>query len=559
MSRHLLAVPLLVALACATERAPAPSKAAAPAGPAVAEAPAPSAPSAFAPVAPIGPDEWWNGAVFYEVFVRSFADSGSDGSGDLKGLIAHLDYLNDGNPATRDDLGVDALWLMPIFGSPSTHGYDVIDYEHVNREYGTDQDLATLVEAAHRRGMKVILDLPLNHTSERHPWFRDAVSGPDSPRRAWYEWSPKDPGWGQPWDLNTPAWHRWGREYYYGLFSSGMPDLNYRNPEVREEMKRIVRLWLDSGVDGFRLDAVRFLVETGPMRGQVSTPETHAYLKELSAAARSVKPQAALVGEVWSITEDIADYYGNGNDELVLAFDFPLAAAIVSAAKNGRIEALASVLAAVRKSYPPGAVDAPFLTNHDQKRIATEVGKDPARLRLAAALLFTLPGSPFVYQGEELGQENGPGQGDEEKRTPLSWECQGSGHGFTDIAPWRAFAPGAERACVSAEGADPGSLLSWYRTLIALRKSTPALARGDLQLVKVPGAPRSTVAFLRRNGTDAVLVVHNAAGEPADTGLLDVAGSAAEPLLPGAARLERGEGGWRATLPPFGSGIWRLR
>ncbi len=557
MRCHLLAASALLAYGCASSRPLATAEAGASA---TAATPAlVAAPSPFAPVPPAGPDEWWNGAVFYEVFVRSFADSDGDGSGDLRGLIAHLDYLNDGDPNTHDDLGVDALYLMPVFESPSTHGYDVTDYEHVNREYGTDADLTALLEAAHRRGLTVILDLPLNHTSERHPWFRQATAEPDGPRRGWYQWSPKNPGWGQPWDLNTRAWHRYGREYYYGLYGGALPDLNFRNPEVREEMKAVVRRWLERGVDGFRLDAVRFLVETGPMRGQVSTPETHASLKELAASARSVKPQAPLVGEVWSITEDIADYYGNGHDELQLAFDFPLAAAIVSAVKNGRTDELASVLAAVKKAYPRGAVDAPFLTNHDQRRIATEVGGDPARLRLAAAMLLTLPGSPFVYQGEELGQENGPGQADEEKRTPMSWDCRGPGHGFSEISPWRAFAPGADRSCVTAERADPASLLSWYRTLIALRRSTPALARGELEPVKVPGAPRSAVAFLRRSGAEAVLVVHNAGAEPVDTGLLEVAGSSAEPLLPGSPALSRQEGGWRATLPPFTSGVWRLR
>ncbi len=281
---RVLASALLAALAAACS---SPMAAASASGAATAPAPPPPSPA----------HPWWNGAVFYEVYVRSFADSGEDGAGDLKGLIAHLDYLNDGDPSTHDDLGVDALWLLPVFASPSAHGYDVTDFEHVNREYGTDGDLAALLEAAHRRGMKVILDLPLNHTSERHPWFREAVSDPRSPHRSWYEWSPTNPGWGQPWDLNTPAWHRAGDAYYYGLFGSGLPDLNYLNPEVREEMKRIVRLWLARGVDGFRLDAVRFLVETGPMRGQVSTPETHAYVKELSAAIRGGRPQAAPVGE----------------------------------------------------------------------------------------------------------------------------------------------------------------------------------------------------------------------------------------------------------------------
>jgi glycosidase len=223
------------------------------------------------------------------------------------------------------------------------------------------------------------------------------------------------------------------------------------------------------------------------------------------------------------------------------------------------VEELASVLRAVQRSYPAGTVDAPFLTNHDQPRLATQLGGDPARLRLAAALLLTLPGSPFVYQGEELGQENGPGQDDVEKRTPYPWTCSPPGHGFTTGRPWHAFAPGAEVRCAAAEAADPGSLLSWYRTLIALRRASPALTRGDLRLVPVPGAPRSTLAFLRRGGEEALLVVHNAAPEPADTGLLDVAGSTAEPLLPGAARLEREGTGWRAILPAHGSGVWRVR
>jgi glycosidase len=405
----------------------------------------------------------------------------------------------------------------------------------------------------------VILDLPLNHTSDRHPWFVDSASGPRSARRDWYEWSPKNPGWGQPWSLTTPAWHRRGGAFYYGLFESGMPDLNYRNPQVVAEMERVMRWWQERGVDGFRLDAARYLVETGPVRGQASTGETHALLKELAAKVHARDGLAVLVGEVWSVTEDIADYYGDGTDELELAFDFPLSAAILSLARGGRVDELVSVLKAVKRSYPAGAVDAPFLTNHDQPRVATQLALDPARLRLAAALLFTLPGSPFVYQGEELGQENGPGQDDTEKRTPFSWECAPPGHGFTTGKPWHAFAPGASVHCASAEAADPGSLLSYYRRLIALRKASPALSRGDLSLVSVPGAPRSAIAFLRQAGEEVVLVLHNAGAEPADTGLLRVFGTLAEPLLGEGVELVREEAGWHATLPPLWTGIWRLR
>ena len=572
MPRTGLAAAFLASLlACAVHRpAPPAPLATPPAAPAVAEpapdlagptAPAavPEPPPAFDAVAPAGPDEWWNGAVFYEVYVRSFADSDGDGVGDLRGLAARLDDLRADEEGGPGALGVDALWLMPLFPSPSVHGYDVTDYEHIDPRYGTEEDFRALLESAHRRGLRVVLDLPLNHTSVLHPWFRDSASGPRAPHRDWYEWSPKNPGWGQPWSFSTPAWHRLGGAFYYGLFWSGMPDLNYRNPAVRAEMERVVRLWLSRGVDGFRLDAARFLVETGPGRGQASTPETHAFLKELAADARGARTDAALLGEVWSITEDIADYYGNGSDELQLLLDFPLAAAAVSAAKNGKVEGLSRVLSEVRRSYPRGAVDAPFLTNHDQVRLATQLGQDPARLRLAAALLLTLPGSPVVYQGEELGQENGPGQEDEEKRLPLSWDCTAPGHGFTTGTPWHPFGPDAGRACASAERGDPGSLRSWYRTLIALRHGTPALRRGSLELVPVPGAPRTVLAFLRRSGTEAVLVVHNAGTEAADTGLLQVAGERAEPLLPGQAHLERQADGWRATLPPLGSGAWRLR
>ncbi|HET6436623.1 MAG TPA: alpha-amylase family glycosyl hydrolase [Anaeromyxobacter sp.] len=521
-------------------------------------APPLAAPSPGAERASSRPDEWWKGAVFYQVFVRSFADSDGDGVGDLAGLTDHLDYLNDGDPATHDDLGVDAILLMPVFASPSYHGYDVTDYERIASAYGDLDSFSKLVQAAHRRGLKVILDLPLNHTSDEHPWFKDSASGRASRRRGWYEWSPKDPGWGKPWDLSSKAWHRRGKDFYYGLFEAGMPDLNYQNQEVREEMKRIIRLWLGRGADGFRLDAVRFLVETGPVRGQVSTPLTHAYLKELSQAVRAEKPGAVLVGEVWSVTEDIADYYGNGSDELDLAFDFPLAAAIVSAAANGRTDELSSVLAAARRAYPPGAVDAPFLTNHDQIRIATRVQNDPARLRLAAALLFTLPGSPFVYQGEELGEENGDGQADEEKRTPLPFRCEGAGHGFTNGTPWHAFAKGAEQRCVERERADPTSLLSFYRDLIVLRHASPALLRGDLEPVGLPGAPHSALAFLRKSEAEVVLCIHNAGPEPLDTGPLELPATSAEPLLPGSPPLEAVAGGLRAVLPPLSSGAWRL-
>lgn len=516
---------------------------------------APAAPAAT-PARASG-DLWWKSAVFYEVFVRSFADSDGDGKGDLPGLLSRLDYLNDGNPATSSDLGVDAIWLMPVFASPSTHGYDTTDYEKVNPDYGTNPDLESLVAEAHRRGMRVIIDLVLNHTSDKHPWFQESASSPASPRRDWYLWRPDDPGWGRPWDPGSATWHRRGDAHYYGLFWGGMPDLNYRNPAVREEAKRIARLWLGKGLDGFRLDAVRHLVETGPGAGQSGSPETHAFLREFARAVKEAKPDAVLVGEVWSNTLDISDYYGEKGDELDVLFDFPLADAIVEGVKGGGAETIAAVLEEVRRTYPPGAVDAPFLTNHDQIRIATQLGGDAARLRLAASILLTLPGSPFIWQGEELGVRQPPNNDDEFKRTPLPWDASPGGGFTTAPRPWQRFAPGKEAANVAAESADPASLLSRYRELIRVRRASAALRSGDLAVVRSPPA---VLAYVRRGGGETVLVAHNLGAAEAEVVAPDLAGSAAEPLLadPGAS-LARDGAGWRARLGARSSAVWRLR
>ena len=552
----LLAVPLALLLAaCAASRGAAPAAAAA--GPApLAGAPAAGVAAPAASAGPSAAGPWWNGAVFYEVFVRSFLDSNGDGKGDLPGLIARLDHLNDGDPATTTDLGVDALWLMPVFASPSYHGYDVTDYETVNPDYGTNADLERLFAEAHRRGMRVIVDLVLNHTSDRHPWFVESAASPASPRRDWYVWRADDPGWGQPWNPGQGTWVARNGAFYYAIFWSGMPDLNYRNPAVREEAKRIARLWLSRGADGFRLDAVRHLVETGPGPGQSGNPETHAFLREFAAAVKAAKPDALLVGEVWSHTLDIADYHAPG--ELDVLFDFPLATAIVEGLKGGDGAGIATVLEEVRRTYPPGAVDAPFLTNHDQVRVAAQLQGDAARLRLAAAILLTLPGAPFLWQGEELGMRQAANGDDEFKRTPMPWDGT-PGAGFTSAArPWFRLAPGHEAANVAAESADPGSLLSRYRALIRARHASEALRRGDLAVV--PGTPREVLAFVRRGGGDTVLVAHNLGPGEAAVAVPGLAGATAEAILADAgAALARDGDGWRVRLPARASGLWRVR
>ncbi|OJH42293.1 alpha-amylase family glycosyl hydrolase [Cystobacter ferrugineus] len=513
-------------------------------------------------------DAWYTHAVFYELFVRSFQDSNGDGKGDLPGLISRLDYLNDGDPSTTTDLGVDALWLMPVFASPSYHGYDVTDYERVNPDYGTNEDLERLCAEAHRRGMRVIVDLVINHSSSQHPWFIDSASSPGSARRDWYQWSDKDLGWKPPWDIfaNGSTWHALNGAYYYGVFWSGMPDLNLRTPAVREEVKRLASFWLAKGVDGFRLDAARYLIETGGgLTGQADTAETHAFWREFSEHVRSVKPDAVLVGEAWTTTPLIATYYGSTarlpqGDELPLNFNFPLSEALLKAAQSGDGNGIALKLSEMSGRYPAGVADAPFLTNHDNIRVATQLAGKPGPLVTAASVMLTLPGSPFLYYGEELGLANGPTSRDEDKRTPMPWDSSASG-GFTTGSPWFALAPGHERTNVATQTDDPGSLLSRYRALIRARHASPALERGGLTLLTSTRGRAPTLAFLRTLGSERVLVVHNLGDTSETTGPLELEAESLEPLFTDASVGSPGRSGtaWSLTLPGRATGIWRLR
>ena len=522
-------------------------------------APAPARPPASA-----WKNEWARGAVFYEVFVRSFQDSDGDGKGDLRGLISRLDYLNDGKPETTTDLGVDALWLMPVFESPSYHGYDTTDYAKIASDYGTNTDFLKLLDEAHRRGIRVIVDLVVNHSGAGHPWFVSASSSPSSPYRDFYVWSPTDPGWKQPWGGNTGTWHPSGGAYYYGVFWSGMPDLNWRTPALKEEVKKIASLWLDRGVDGFRLDATRYLVETGAGGGQQDTPETHAALKEFAGHVRRVKPEAFVVGENWADTQVIATYYGSksvpGGDELPASFDFPLADQVLRALSQGNAAPVASKLDEALRLYPKGAIDAPFLTNHDQVRLATQLGKNAGRLRNAAAILLTLPGAPFLYYGEEVGIENGTTGGDESKRTPMPWDATPGG-GFTTGSPWFAFAPGRETANVAAQTGDPASLLSRYRSLIRARGDAPSLAKGDLTVLTPLSGTTPVLAFLRTTPTETVLVAHNLSDGFASAGPYAVSGTSFEKVFVDAGTPDPSgsPGAVRVSLLPRGTGIWRVR
>jgi glycosidase len=500
----------------------------------------------------------------YEVFVRSFRDSDGDGKGDLSGLIEKLDYLNDGDPATTADLGVDALWLMPVFASPSYHGYDTIDYETINPDYGTNADFARLVSEAHRRGIRVVVDFVANHTGSGHPWFADSASSPSSAHRDWYVWRTDDPGWTQPWGGTNLTWHPLNGFYFYGVFWSGMPDLNFRTLAVRREIERLARLWLDRGVDGFRLDAARHIVEDGPGQAQVDTPETHAYWKEFAAFVRATRPQATLVGENWTDTPIIATYYGStaeiaGGDELPMNFDFPLAERVLAGVDSGDASAISAKLAEIQGVYPPGVVDAPFLTNHDQVRVATRLGSNPGKMRNAPAILLTLPGAPFLYYGEEIGLQNGTTNNDEAKRTPMPWDATPGG-GFTTGSPWFPFAPGQGDANVAAQTKDPGSLLSRYRNLVRARKSSPALRTGTLELLTPTSGSSRVLAFVRAEGTERVLVLHNLSDSVAAAGPYSLSIAEAQEIFADAhiGQPVGAAGAWTVSLSSRGSGIWRI-
>ena len=497
--------------------------------------------------------DWVRGAVFYEVFVRSFADSNGDGIGDLKGLTAKLDYLNDGDPKTESDLGVNALWLMPVFDSPSYHGYDVVNYEKIEPDYGTGEDFDRFLAEAHRRGIKVIVDFVMNHSSAQHPWFLDSASSPTSAHRDWYVWRTDNPGWTQPWGGSNPTWHEKNGAFYYGVFWGGMPDLNHATPAVREEMKRLTALWLERGVDGFRLDATRHLFANGPGDLQNDQPETYETLKEYSASVRQKFPRSVLVGENWTDTEKIAPYFG----ELPMSFNFPLAEAILGALTAGEAAGIAAKLEEMAELYPAGAIDAPFLTNHDQRRLATHLGNDPARMRSAAAILLTLPGAPFLYYGEEVGLQNGAGGSDEFKRTPMPWDATPGG-GFTTGKPWFGFAPGKETANVAAQTGDPDSLLSHYRRLIRLRQSSPALQKGTLTVLSPGNRSTPVLAFVREAEGEKVLVVHNVTDKEATAGPYNMAAAGLDRIF-GSGEKRGGADGWTVVLPAGASAIWKLR
>lgn len=530
-------------------------------GTAVVAAPAsPTPPSPLAdPVQPVsglpaGTDgyPWWNDTVFYEVFVRSFYDSNGDGKGDLAGLTAKLDYLQ--------ALGVTGLWLMPIQPAASYHGYDVLKYYAVSPDYGTLDDFRQLLTAAHAHGMRVIIDLVLNHTSNAHPWFL-AAQDPASPYRSWFVWSPTAPD-PNLWHPASPP----GSGFYYGFFGTHMPDLNYTNQAVTAQMGEIVRFWLEGvGIDGFRVDAAKYLIEEGAVFQ--NSEATHAWYRTFRSVYKQANPQALTVGEILDISPTAASYAQG--DQLDLAFDFSLAQAFLNSARAGRAEdALSTLTADTQRSFKPLQL-ATFLTNHDQNRARSQLMGSFDKARAAAILLLTSPGVPFMYYGEEIGMLGL--KPDEQIRTPMQWSGEPNA-GFTSGTPWEPINADYARINVAAQTADPTSLLSTYRDLISLRNQHAALRVGDFSPLEAQSP--AIFASLRVSRQEILLVAINLGSEAVDDVALSLnaghlAGSyvvlpaTGQPsqLPPLVANANGGFDGYRPSLPvpAFGLLLLQLR
>jgi alpha-amylase len=442
---------------------------------------------------------WWNYAVFYELSVPSFYDSNHDGIGDFNGLIEKLDYLNDGDPNTTTDLGITGIWLLPIHPSPSFHGYDVMDYYAINPDYGTMDDFRRLVDEMHRGGIRVIIDLAVNHTSSQHPWFIQSQD-PQSPYRNWYVWADADPGWKGPW--NQQVWYPLNNAYYYAFFWEGMPDLNYSNPDVTAEMENITRFWLnDVGIDGFRLDAIGSLIEEGSVT--IETKSSHDWFANYYKFYKGIAPDAMTIGEVWR--EDAVVVPWVANHEIDLAFDFDLSAAMLASVIDENSSRILDTLRSGTSQFPEGQYGT-FLTNHDMMRVVYQLGGNPEEAKVAASLYLVLPGVPFIYYGEEIGMAS-----KKIDRLPMQWSASQYA-GFSDVIP--TMMPDNQYATVnvSAQASDPNSLLSHYRTLISLRNSHPALRTGELYLLST--LDQGLFACLRTTSDESILVVLNLTGSP---------------------------------------------
>ena len=502
---------------------------------------------------------WYKDAVFYQLHVKSFADSNGDGIGDFPGLTAKLDHLA--------SLGVDCLWLQPMYPSPfKDDGYDISDYTSIHPGYGTRQDFESFLSQAHARGLRVIIELVLNHTSDQHAWFQEARSSADNSRRNWYVWSETDDRYRGvriifiDTELSNWAWDPVSKAYYWHRFFSHQPDLNYDNPEVREEIWNVMKFWLELGVDGFRVDAVPYLVEREGTSCE-NLPETHAVLKELRARLDAHFTGRVLLAEANMWPEDVRPYFGAG-DEFHMSFHFPIMPRMFMALRLEDRKPLIDIIERT-PAIPDSCQWGIFLRNHDEltlemvteierqymwdeyakdprarinlgirRRLAPLVDGDRRRIELMSGLLMSLPGSPIVYYGDEIGMGDNVYLGDRNSvRTPMQWNGSLNA-GFSSADPERLWLPlisnavyGYQAVNVESQERNSTSLLNWTRRLIEVRRSTRVFGRGSIAFLKP--ANHRVLAFTRTLGRDTVLVVSNLAGtaQVAELDLSAVAGA----------------------------------
>jgi maltose alpha-D-glucosyltransferase / alpha-amylase len=486
---------------------------------------------------------WFKRAVFYEIHIRGFFDSDDNGSGDLRGIQEKLDYLQ--------WLGIDCIWLLPMYESPLRDGgYDIADFYNVHPDYGTVEDFRNFVDAAHRRGIRVIADLVVNHTSADHPWFQASRTDPDGPYGDWYVWSDNDDRWGEARIIfvdSEPSNWTWDPvrgQYYWHRFFHHQPDLNYDNPEVQEAMLGVLRFWLDLGIDGFRLDAVPYLYERDGTIGE-NLPETHEYLKRLRAEVDSRYPDRVLLAEANQWPEDVVAYFGNG-DECQMAFHFPVMPRMFMSLRREDGTPVYEILERT-PAIPENCQWGLFLRNHDELTLEMvtdeerdymyeEYAKDPRmklnlgiRRRLAPlldngrdeielmhAILFSLPGSPVLYYGDEIGMGDNVYLGDRDGvRTPMQWTGDRNG-GFSRADFAQLYLPplmdpvyGYQACNVEAQLRTPTSVLRWLRRLVELRKQHPVFGLGTYEPLNERSDNPRVFAHVRRYENDVLLCVHN--------------------------------------------------
>ncbi|WP_198675367.1 alpha-amylase family glycosyl hydrolase [Pleomorphovibrio marinus] len=452
------------------------------------------------PTTPAIEDHWPEAGVTYEIFIRSFYDTDGDGIGDINGVVEKLDYVQ--------ELGANAIWFMPIMPSPSYHKYDVTDYKAIHPDYGTMEDFKNLIEEAHEKDIRIVIDLIINHTSSEHPWFLEAKKDRDNPYRDYYVWAQKDTiaEYLEKKTItldsdNIRQWHDPGdgEDFYYGFFYGGMPDLNFDNPKVREEVYDIGRFWLEEvGVDGFRLDAAKHIFPD-------DRPEdNHAFWKEFRAEMEKIKPDIYLVGEVYDMKEVVAPYLPG----LPALFNFDFHYTLLESFREEDGQLLPKRQKEVLEFYQDITdefIDATISSNHDQPRILSDLDGNENKAKQAIAILMSMPGAPYLYYGEEIGMLGE--KPDPNIREPFLWDVKEKDQGRTSwINP--TFSTDQTVVPLAIQQENKNSLFNFYKEIIALRNTDKALALGELVLVEEE-FPKEVMAYIRKWEGEERLVVHN--------------------------------------------------